>query len=183
VRANWPEPGISSKKRYYDSLILVGDESRTLAHYQSEFGDFRILDGLLPRIRAVTAQDVQVAAVNYLTLQNTSVHEYEPQRAQSRTFTPESYSELVGVFAPSALGPIRPEEVKSATALRPSSRAPSEGLRVKPKNLLVADQPLPVKDILHLSRAPSIRSRGPRPADTRCWGLLSGWSPPRRPVD
>jgi zinc protease len=134
------------EKRYYDGLIRVGDESRTLAHYQSEFGDFRILDGLLPRIRAVTAQDVQEAAVRYLTLQNTSVHEYEPQRAQARTFTPESYSELVGVFAPSAFGPVRPEEVKSATALKTFKQGTERGPSREAENLLVADQPLPVKD-------------------------------------
>ncbi len=142
------------EKRYYDALASIGDEAEELARYQAQYGDFRLLDTYLDRIRAVTAQEVQQAAAKYLTLANTTVHEYQPHKEPARTFTPETFAQLVAIFAPSVLQPVKPEEVKPALVLRsfPQGKertGPREG-----ENILISEAPLPVKDFSVL--------RGPR---------------------
>ncbi len=142
------------EKRYYDALASAGDEAEELARYQAQYGDFRLLDTHLDRIHAVTAQDVQQAAAKYLTLANTTVHEYQSYKEPARTFTSETFTQLVTIFAPSVLQPVRPEEVKPALVLKTFQQGKERKEWREGENILISEAPLPVKDFSVL--------RGPR---------------------
>jgi zinc protease len=133
------------EKRFYDAVNAVDDEAEALAHYQAHFGDFKLLDSYVARVREVTAKDVQQAAAKYLSVTNATVHEYEPRSATPRTFTPEKFAEAVAVFAPNAAQPVRPEDLKPATALKAVKQG-EERSRGTSEGVIVVEQPLPVKD-------------------------------------
>ena len=112
------------EKRYYDTISLLENESQTLSGYQAQFGDYRLFDSSLARFRSITAREIQQAAAEYLTIANATVHEYEPNRAQARTFTPEKFTELIATFVPTAVQPIKPEDIKPAIQLKTFSQGP-----------------------------------------------------------
>jgi zinc protease len=145
---------IMLEKNYYDTILRYEKETETLAKYEAQLGDYRLFDTNLSRYRAVTAQDIQAAAANYLTLANTTVVEYEPRNAQARTFTPEKFAELLVTFAAGALQPVKPEEVKPAVALKTFKQGAERGAANEGQNIIIASVPLPVKDFSVL--------RGPR---------------------
>jgi zinc protease len=145
---------IMLEKNYYDTILQYEKETETLAKYEAQFGSYRLFDGNLSRYRAVTAQDIQAAAAQYLTLANTTVVEYEPRNAQARTFTPEKFAELLVTFAAGALQPIKPEDVKPAVALKTFKQGAERVLGNEDQNIIIASVPLPVKDFSVL--------RGPR---------------------
>jgi zinc protease len=134
------------EKRFYDAITSSHDEAEELARCQAQFGDFRLLDKYIERIRAVTAKDIQQAAAKYLTLANATVHEYEPRNTQARTFTAESFTELIGVFAPLALQPVKADEVKPAVALKTFKQGEERSGPREGENIIMADAPLPIKD-------------------------------------
>lgn len=134
------------EKQFYDSVNAVNDEAEALAHYQAHFGDFKLLDSYVARIRAVTAQDVQQAAAKYLTITNATVHEYEPSSAPPRTFTPEKFAEAVAIFAPAATQPINAADIKPATALKSFKQGAERSAGTQTEGVIVVDQPLPIKD-------------------------------------
>ena len=142
------------EKRYFDSVTRLDDEAALLGRYYALLGDYRPLDSFVERTRAVTAQEVQQAAAKYLTLANTSIHEYEPTNAQPRTFMAEKFAELVVTFAPQAAQPVAPEEVKPAVALKTFKQGEERHGAVEGRNVLISEAPLPVKDFSVL--------RGPR---------------------
>jgi zinc protease len=130
--------------RHINALTSSIDEAEALAEAQAQHGEFRLPDSYLARIRAVTAKDIQEAAAKYLTLGNTTIHEYEPRNAQARTFTPEKFADLISVFAPTLAQPVKPEEVKPAVALRKVAQGPERG--AGEDNVTVAEVPLPIRD-------------------------------------
>lgn len=132
------------EKQYSDLVTAASDEAALLAHYQAQYGDYRLLDSRVARLRAVTAKEVQEVAAKYLTLKNTTIHEYEPRNAQARTFTPEKFAELISVFAPSLNQPVRPEDIKPAVALRRIPQGAERG--PEEDSVTVAEVPLPIKD-------------------------------------
>ena len=142
------------EKRYLDTITRFEREAEVLGRYQSQFGDYRLFDSNLARIRAVTAQEVQQAAARYLGLQNTVVQELEPMSAPPRTFTPEKFAELAITFENRAAQPIRPEEIKPAVALKTFPQGAERGQAAEGQNILVAAVPLPIRDYSVL--------RGPR---------------------
>lgn len=141
------------EKSYFDAISRLETETGLLASYQVRVGDYRLFDNL-SRIRAVTAQDIQRAAVKYLVLANTTVCEYEPRNAQTRTFTPEKFAELAVTFAPGMVQPIKPEEIKPAISLKTFAQGPERGLGGEGQNVIISSVPLPIKDFSLL--------RGPR---------------------
>jgi zinc protease len=145
---------IMLEKNYYDTILQYEKETETLAKYEAQLGSYRLYDGNLSRYRAVTAQDIQAAAAQYLTLANTTVVEYEPRNAQARTFTPEKFAELLVTFAAGALQPVKPEDVKPAVALKTFKQGAERVLGNEDQNIIIASVPLPVKDFSVL--------RGPR---------------------
>jgi zinc protease len=142
------------EKNYYDTILRYEKETETLAKFEAQLADYRFFDSNRSRYRAVTAQDIQAAAAQYLTLANTTVVEYEPRNAQARTFTPEKFAELLVTFATAALQPIKPEDVKPAVALKTFKQGTERSLANDAQNIIIASVPLPVKDFSVL--------RGPR---------------------
>ncbi|MGH9852488.1 MAG: M16 family metallopeptidase, partial [Blastocatellia bacterium] len=142
------------EKDYFDTVSRYENEAETLARHQIQSGDYRSFDSNLARLRAVTAQDVQQAAAKYLTLANTSVHEYESAKAPARAFTPEKFAELILTFESKAAQPIKPEEVKPAVILKGFKQGEERGQASEGQNVIIASAPLPIKDFSVL--------RGPR---------------------
>ncbi|MDX2033447.1 MAG: pitrilysin family protein [Blastocatellia bacterium] len=142
------------EKRYLDTITRFEREAEVLGRYQAQFGDYRLFDSNLARIRAVTAQEVQQAAARYLGLQNTIVQELEPMSAPPRTFTPEKFAELAVTFENRAIQPIKPEEIKPAVALKTFPQGPERVQGAEGQNILVAAVPVPIRDYSVL--------RGPR---------------------
>jgi zinc protease len=142
------------EKLYLDTVSRYENEAGALARYQTQLGDFRLFDSDLARIRAVTAQEIQQAAAKYLTLANTSIQEYEARAASARMFTPEKFAELVVTFEAKTAQPIKPEEVKPASALKTFKQGDERGQVSEGQNVIIAAAPLPIKDFSVL--------RGPR---------------------
>ncbi|QQS45719.1 MAG: insulinase family protein [Acidobacteriota bacterium] len=142
------------EKRHFDRISKVETEAATLSFHELHFGDYRLFDSMPERLGQVTAQDVQQAATKYLTLGNTTVHEYEPLTARPRTFTPEKYAELVVTFAGTAAQPVKPEEVKPAVALKVFEQGAPRRESSEGRNVIIASVPQPIKDFSVL--------RGPR---------------------
>ena len=142
------------EKSQIDRISVFESEADEISRYQIQLGDYRVLDYLPARIRAVTPQDIQQAAAKYMTLANTTVHELEPANAQARTFSPEKFAELVVTFAPAAAQPIKPEEVKPAVVLKTFPQGAERSGYVEAQNVIVASVPVPLKDFSVL--------RGPR---------------------
>jgi zinc protease len=142
------------EKHYLDTVTRFEKEAEALGRYQTQFGDCRLFDSNLQRVRAVTAQEVQQAAAKYLSLRNTTVQELEPLNARPRTFTPEKFAELAVTFENKTAQPIRPEEVKPAVALKTFPQGPERVQGAEGQNIVVAPVPMPIKDFSVL--------RGPR---------------------
>ncbi|MCI0662882.1 MAG: insulinase family protein [Acidobacteria bacterium] len=142
------------EKRYYDTVSLLELETEAIANYQAQLDDYRLLDTNLSRIRTVTAQDIQQVAAKYLTITNTSIHEYEPVNASPRTFTQEKYAELIATLVPVSGQAIKPTEIKKSPALKTFDQGAERSQFSESQNIIVASVPLPIKDYSVL--------RGPR---------------------
>lgn len=142
------------EKRQVDRISMVETEAATLSFHQLRLGDYKLFDSMAEQLRAITAQDVQKAAAAYLTLGNTTVHEYEPSAARVRTFTPEKFAELIVTFAGTAAQPIQAEEVKPSAALKVFQQGAARNQVSEGQNVIVAAVPQPIKDFSVL--------RGPR---------------------
>jgi zinc protease len=142
------------EKQYFDSTATFESEAALVSAYQARFGDWRLFDSELKRLRAVTATDVQQAAAKYLTPANAAVQEFEPRSALARTFTPEKFAELVVTFAPVAAQPIGAGDAKPAIALKTFTQGAERNTISEGQNVTVSPVPVPVKDFSVL--------RGPR---------------------
>ncbi len=142
------------EKQYFDTVSRYESEAEALALYQTRFGDYRLFDSNLTRARAVTAQEIQQAAAKYLAASNATVHELEPSNAQARTFTAEKFAELIVTFEARAAQPVKPEEIKPATALKTFKQGEERGQVSEGQNVIISSAPLPIKDFSVL--------RGPR---------------------
>lgn len=134
------------EKRFYDSVASLNNEAEALAQYQAQYGDFRLLNSHLTRLRAVTAQDVQQVAAKYLALGKTTVHEYEPRTAPPRTFVTGKFAETVAILAPATMQPIKPEDVKPAVALRQFAQGKERNQTSDDDKVVITAIPLPIKD-------------------------------------
>lgn len=134
------------EKNFYNSTVALHNESEFLAHYQSQLGDFKLLDSVMDRMRAVTAKDIQQVAAKYFSLGNTTVHEYEPRTAPARTYTPEKFSDAVAIFAPAALQPIKPEDIKPAVTLKQFAQGKERNTNADADKVSFVPLPLPIKD-------------------------------------
>jgi len=142
------------EKEYFDSLATFEGEAELLSDTQARFGDWRLFDSTLARLRNVTAMEVQQAAAKHLTPAAATVQEYEPRTAATRTFTPEKFAELVVAFAPLAAQPIGPNDAKPAIALKTFAQGAERNTVSEGQNVTVSPVPVPVKDFSVL--------RGPR---------------------
>ncbi len=143
------------EKHFLDVQSRVQEESELLAFYQARFGESRLIDAYLGQLASVTAQEIQQAAARYLNSANATVIEYEPKNAQPRTFTNETFVETMGIFAPTMSQAVKPEEVKSSTALRVFKQGAERGGATEARNVIMSEAPLAVRDfsILRGARA------------------------------
>ena len=92
------------EKRFIDQSASYIGRARALARAEASGKGFRSALDYVSRIRAVTAQDVQRVAAKYLTMANTSIHEYEPFTAAARTFDADSYAQPLSPGHPASPG-------------------------------------------------------------------------------
>ena len=142
------------EKKHHDSTARVENEADLLARYQAILGDYRLHEARHERTARVTAKEIQQLAAKIMTAENLTVVEYEPKAAQARTFTPEAFADTMAVFAPTLLQPIKPEEIKPATALRTFRQGAERSGTIEGRNVIISEAPVAVKDFSVL--------RGPR---------------------
>ncbi len=140
------------EKRFVDCSGVYLERARLLAGSDAAGMALRQDLDYRTRLRAVTAQDVQRAAAKYLTLANTSVHEYEPLSAPARTFDSESFATTVVAWAPGLAQPVDNAAVgvaengaSVAVIAQGSERSPVR------QAMLESVQPLPIKDFSTLN--------------------------------
>ncbi len=134
------------EKNFYDTTATLNNEAEALARYQSQYGNFKLMNSHLDRIRAVTAKDVQQAAAQYFTTANTTVFEYEPRSAAPRTFTPDKFAGAIAAFAPISLQPIKPEDIKPAVALKQFPQGKERNVNPEGDKVTFVPLPVPIKD-------------------------------------
>ena len=140
------------EKRFVDGTAIYADRARFLARAEAAGMGFRLALDYRTCIRAVTAEAVQRAASNYLTLANTTVHEYEPLSAATRTFDADAFATTVTAWAPGFGRPVESASVRAADAT--SSLAPvAQGTDRSPERqaMLESVQALPVRDFSTLN--------------------------------
>ena len=140
------------EKRYVDRNAAYAGRALMLAQLEPLRGSLREALDYRARIRALRAEDVQRVAAKYLSLANTSVHEYEPLTAAPRTFDSGRFAETVIAWAP---GFAAPAEAIKARATDPNSTlAPvAQGQEHTADQQAFSEslQPLPVKDFSTLN--------------------------------
>jgi zinc protease len=143
-------------KRFIDRTESYAGRARELARAEAHLGGIRTALDYRTAIGAVKAEDVQRMAARYLTLSNTSVHEYEPLTAPPRTFDSESFGATVLAWAPEIGEPVTKPLAPADSA---GSEVPSTPRGVERSAQQQAElesiHPLPVKDFstLHGPRA------------------------------
>jgi len=140
------------EKSFLDKTALYSGRARALARAEAVGVGYRVALDYRTRIRSVSAEDVQRVAAKYLTLANTSIHEYEPLSAVARTFDADTFATTVTAWAP---GFAQPAESAAVRAADPnSSLAPvAQGSDRPPDRqaMLESNQPLPIKDFSTLN--------------------------------
>ncbi len=140
------------EKRFIDRTEGYVGRAWELARAEAHLGGFRVALDYRTAIGAVKAEDVQRMAARYLTLSNTSVHEYEPLIASPRTFDSESFSATVLAWAPEIAGPVTTPIARADAAGSGLASAPRGGERTAQQQAdLESIQPLPVKDFSTLN--------------------------------
>lgn len=134
------------EKRFYDALSSLENETEIVARYQAQYGDFRLLNSHIERIRAVNAQELQQMAAKILAMNRTTVFEYEPRNAPKRTFAQDKFAEAMAILAPLSAQPIKPEDVKPAVALKQFQQGKERNLGSDDEKVIITPMPLPIKD-------------------------------------
>ena len=103
-----------AEKRFVDRNETYPGRARELATAEAATGGISSAIGYRDLIRAVRAEDVQRVAGRYLTLANTSLHEYESASAAPRTFDSEAFSKTVLAWAPGLTQPVEQKDARAA---------------------------------------------------------------------
>lgn len=139
------------EKRFVDETSTYLGRAHALAREEAAGAGLKLMLDYPARIGTVRAEDVKRVAAQYLTLSNTSIHEYEPLSAPARTFDSDAFALTVKTWAPAfdarseAVASRAPEAKSSPTAPQGSSAGPDR------RALLENMQPLPVKDFSTLN--------------------------------
>jgi zinc protease len=140
------------EKSFVDETAIYVGRARALASAEAAGGGFRVALDHRARIRSVSGQDVQRVAAKYLTLVNTSIHEYEPVSAAPRTFDADTFSTTVTAWAPGFAQPVESVTVVAA-ATNASLAAVQQGSERPPdrQSIVESVEPLPIKDFSTLN--------------------------------
>ncbi|HET8675607.1 MAG TPA: pitrilysin family protein, partial [Blastocatellia bacterium] len=140
------------EKRFVDRNETYAGRARELARAEVATGGISTALGYRDLIRAVRAEDVQRIAGQYLTLANTSLHEYEPARAAPRTFDAASFSKTVQVWIAGATQPVDPKDARPADKLSQIALAPQGKEQSREERFMSESvQPLAVRDFSTLN--------------------------------
>lgn len=140
------------EKRFIDDTARYLERARVLALAETGKGLRAALD-YRARIKAVSAQNVQRVAAKYLTLANTTIHEYEPLTAAARTFEADSFASTVAAWAPGFGQPVERAEALRAADAGSSLDPVAQGSERSSERqaMLESVQPLPIKDFSTLN--------------------------------
>lgn len=140
------------EKRFLDETVTYLGRANELARSEANGSGFRSILDYRARIRAVSAADVQRVAAAHLTIANTSIHEYEPLVAPSRTFDSETFTKTVMSWAPGFAQPIDNASVRPADLTASLAPVPQGAERPPEQRALMESvQPLPIKDFSTLN--------------------------------
>ena len=140
------------EKKFVDETTIYLGRANAMARAEAAGTGFRAVLDYRARIRAVSAQDVQRVAAKYLTLNNTSIHEYEPFSAAARTFDADTFSKTVTAWAPGYSQPVESAVVPAADANSFLAPVPQGSERASERQAIVESvEPVPVKDFSTLN--------------------------------
>lgn len=140
------------EKRFVDETSVYLGRANAMARAEAAGVGFRAVLDYRTRIRAVSGQDVQRLAAKYLTIGNTSIHEYEPLSAAERTFDPDTFSKTVTAWAPGFSQPVETAVVPPADANSSLAVLPQGSERSPERQAIVESvEPVPVKDFSTLN--------------------------------
>jgi predicted Zn-dependent peptidase len=140
------------EKKFVDETTIYLGRANAMARAEASGAGFRAVLDYRARIRAVSAQDVQRVAAKYLTLNNSSIHEFEPFSAAPRTFDADTFSKTVMAWAPGYSAPVESSSVLAADATSLLAPVPQGSERSPERQTMVESvQPMPVKDFSTLN--------------------------------
>lgn len=140
------------EKRFVNRNETYMGRARELARTEVATGGISAALGYRDTIRAVRAEDVQRVAGRYLTLANTSLHEYEPAATAPRTFDAAAFSKTVLAWASGFDRQVDSKEARAADnslkiAVAPQGREQAREERYAFESV----QALPVRDFSTLN--------------------------------
>jgi predicted Zn-dependent peptidase len=139
------------EKRFVDETGTYLGRASALARAEAAGVAVRSALDYGARLRAVSAEDVRRAAARYLTLINTSIHEYEPLSAPARTFDASSFAATVTAWAPGFAETVDNAAARPADAASPAPVLQGTGRSPEQRMLIESMQPLPIRDFSTLN--------------------------------
>jgi zinc protease len=140
------------EKTFVDETTIYLGRATAIARAEAAGTGFRAVLDYRARIRAVSAQDVQRVAAKCLTLNNTSVLEFEPFAAAARTFDADTFSKTVMAWAPGYAQPVESSAVSEADPTSFLAPVPQGSERSIERQAMVESvQPVPVRDFSTLN--------------------------------
>lgn len=143
---------IMLERRFTEETGGCVGRANALARFEASGAGFHAALDYPTRISSVQADDVQRVAAKYLTSSNTTIHEYEPFSAPSRTFDSDTFTATVKAWAPGFDASIA-NAAASPTDTHPSSSSVTKSSErgASQRALLESLQPLPLKDFSTLN--------------------------------
>jgi predicted Zn-dependent peptidase len=139
------------EKRFVDETGTYLGRASALARAEAAGVAVRSALDYGARLRAVSAEDVRRVAARYLTLINTSIHEYEPLFAPARTFDANSFSTTVTAWAPGFAEAVENAAARPAGVASPAPVPQGAERSPEQRMLIESMQPLPIRDFSTLN--------------------------------
>jgi len=135
------------EKQIIDRMSTISGKAQMLAYFEAARGGYKLASKYIDQIQAVTAEQIQQVAAQYLTLNNATVHEYEPRSAESRTFIAEKYAEMINILVPSTVrAAIEPNEIKEADEWPVAKQGNVRGAQTETRDIIINLGSQPVRN-------------------------------------